>query len=217
MTRTQIIQDALNLKPDDIWGAKTDAAVAAEKLASQQRHSPGSPAVASREGGSPAADEPLDPRSEKNIATLHRKLQPIARQLVKLAADNDLTIQILSGTRTYAEQDALYNGPGHVTKARGGYSNHNFGVAFDTGIFVDGKYIDDEYEKKRFSGAEMERLYTKLAGLAKSLGLSWGGDWKNFQDQPHFELHPPWAAHMDEGQMLAELRRRHDEGTDAFA
>ncbi len=39
MTRTQLIQDALNLKPDDIWGPKTDAAVAAEKAASLARHS----------------------------------------------------------------------------------------------------------------------------------------------------------------------------------
>lgn len=208
MKTIQDLQSFLGVTADGIWGQKSQAALDAVLH----------PAAVDKTNVTERTDtgEKVDPRSEAAIATLHRKLQPIARQLVKLAADNDLTIKILSGTRTYAEQDALYH-QGNVTKARGGYSNHNFGVAFDTGIFVNGKYIDDEYEKKRFSGAEMERLYTKLAVLGKSLGLSWGGDWKNFQDQPHFELHPPWAAHMEESQMLAELRRRHDNGIDAFA
>lgn len=214
MTKTEMIQDALNLTVDDKWGNETDKAVAAERAASIARHSKpvseAAPVTDVSVGGK------LDDRSESRIATLHRKVQPLARQLVKLAADNGISVQILSGTRTYAEQNALF-AQGGVTKARGGYSNHNFGVAFDTGIFVNGKYIDDEYEKHRFTGAEMERLYTKLGQLGKSLGLSWGGDWQSFQDQPHFELHPPWASSMSENAMLAELRRRHDNGIDAFA
>ena len=34
-----------------------------------------------------------------------------------------------------------------VTHAKPGHSNHNFGVAFDVGIFVGGQYIDDLEEK----------------------------------------------------------------------
>jgi len=45
-------------------------------------------------------------------------------------------LKLISGLRTYEEQDALYaqgrTAPGpKVTNAPGGHSNHNFGLAFD--------------------------------------------------------------------------------------
>lgn len=202
------LQEFLGVTADGIWGKKSQFAL--DEVLGRNPPNERAPVAAPTDTA-----DPTDDRSEAKIATLHRKVQPLARQLIHLAGANGMTVKILSGTRTYAEQDALFR-QGGVTKAQGGYSNHNFGVAFDTGIFVDGKYIDDEYEKKRFPGAEMERLYTKLGQIGKSIGLHWGGDWKSFQDQPHFELHPPWAENMSENQMLAELRRRHDNGIDAF-
>lgn len=53
-----------------------------------------------------------------------------------------------SGLRTYEEQNALYaqgrTAPGNkVTNAKGGFSNHNFGIAFDIGIFEGAKYLGD--------------------------------------------------------------------------
>ena len=71
----------------------------------------------------------VDHRSEKNIATLLPEVQSMARTLVQKAASNGIHIKIISGLRTYAEQDALYargrTAPGpKVTNARGGYSNH---------------------------------------------------------------------------------------------
>jgi peptidoglycan L-alanyl-D-glutamate endopeptidase CwlK len=59
--------------------------------------------------------------------------------------------------------------------------------------------------------------YKKMGTIGKNMGLTWGGDWKSIVDEPHFELHPSWASDMSESQMLAELRRRHDKGMDAFA
>jgi peptidoglycan LD-endopeptidase CwlK len=81
----------------------------------------------------------VDPRSEKVIATLLPEIRPIARALVQKAAFSKLKVKIISGFRTYAEQDALYaqgrTTPGNiVTNARAGYSNHNFGIAFDIGV-----------------------------------------------------------------------------------
>jgi peptidoglycan L-alanyl-D-glutamate endopeptidase CwlK len=69
-----------------------------------------------------------------------------------------------------------------VTDARGGYSNHNFGVAFDIGVFESGKYLD-ESPKYKAAGA-----------LGSDLGLEWGGNWKTIQDEPHFQLRPGWAS-----------------------
>jgi peptidoglycan LD-endopeptidase CwlK len=147
----------------------------------------------------------VDPRSEKTIATLQPEIQGLARSLVQKAAAAGITIKIISGLRTYAEQDALYaqgrTKPGKkVTNAKGGYSNHNFGLAFDVGVFKGTAYMPESPD------------YAKIAPLGKSLGLAWGGDWKNPKDLPHYELRPPWAKNMNEPDMLAGLRKRKAEG-----
>src|SRR3954452_20549851 len=50
----------------------------------------------------------FDARSEKNIATLLPQAQRKARELLKALAGRPLDYKILSGTRTYSEQDALF-------------------------------------------------------------------------------------------------------------
>ena len=87
-----------------------------------------------------AAISEVDARSEKVIATLQPPVRPMARALVQKAALNGIQIRIISGLRSYAEQNALYAqgrtlAGRKVTNARGGYSNHNFGIAFDVGVF----------------------------------------------------------------------------------
>jgi peptidoglycan L-alanyl-D-glutamate endopeptidase CwlK len=157
------------------------------------------------------ADTPTlaDARSEQNISTLLAPVRPLARALIAAAATSGIAIKIISGTRTYEAQNALYeqgrSRPGPiVTNARGGYSNHNFGVAFDIGVFEGGRYLDES------------PAYKAVGTLGKQLGLEWGGDWKSIQDEPHFELRPPWARDMSESAMLAELRRRNLQGIAVF-
>ncbi len=151
-----------------------------------------------------------DERSERNIATLLPQVQPLARTLVESAAAIGIAIKVISGTRTYEEQNALYEQgrtqPGRiVTNARGGYSNHNFGVAFDIGVFEGGRYLDES------------PAYKAVGAIGKQLGLDWGGDWKSIQDEPHFELRPSWAREMSESAMLAELRNRRATNREIFA
>lgn len=152
----------------------------------------------------------VDPRSEKAIATLLPKVQPYARSLVHKAAAAGITIKVLSSLRTYAEQDALY-AQGRttlgkkVTNAKGGHSNHNFGIAFDIGVFEGTKYLDDSPK------------YKTVGVLGVEIGLEWGGNWKSIVDQPHFQLRPNWAKSQTEKEMLAELRTRKDDGEDYFA
>lgn len=191
------LQTFLGVTADGAWGPKSQAAL------DSVLHPKPTDATIPFLSGDDTGDK-VDARSETAIATLHRVVQPVARRMVKLAAQNGITVKITSGTRTYAEQDKLF-AQGGVTKARGGQSNHNFGLAFDLTIF-DG-------DKPVWESAE----YKTLGKLGKSLGLTWGGDWTSIVDEPHFELHPPWAEGMSEGQMLSELRRRHDNGIDAFA
>ena len=82
----------------------------------------------------------FDPQSEKNIKTLVAKAQEKARTFLQGVRDAGINAKIIDGSRTFEEQDALFaigrTKPGHVvTNARGGFSNHNFGVAWDIGIF----------------------------------------------------------------------------------
>lgn len=125
----------------------------------------------------------FDARSERNISTLSLRAQEEARQSLDRIIKAGFNARIISGTRTYAEQNALYRQgrygtPGRVvTKARGGYSNHNFGIAWDIGIFIGREgYLHDgsEYDYAAQSGSSTE--------------IEWGGNWIGFQDKPHYQL-----------------------------
>lgn len=126
----------------------------------------------------------FDPRTEACINTLLPKAQRAARQFMVLAKTFKYQVKILSGTRTYAEQNQLFNQRPRVTKAPGGSSNHNFGIAFDVGIFDGKKYFEGKTRAE-------DQAYIDLRALQKKSGpaLDWGGDWKSIIDRPHYELH----------------------------
>lgn len=193
------VQKALDIEVDGKAGPETWGAIY-ERLVKKKI-----------DGQKPAeAIAEVDSRSEKTIATLLPEAQPIARALVQKAAASGIAIKIISGLRTYAEQEALYaqgrTTPGAiVTRARGGYSNHNFGIAFDIGVFEGNKYLPESPK------------YKAVGVLGMDLGLEWGGNWKTIVDQPHFQLRPAWAADLTEKQMLAELRSRQDSQTPVYA
>jgi peptidoglycan L-alanyl-D-glutamate endopeptidase CwlK len=125
---------------------------------------------------------PLDSRSEAAIITLHPNAQAAARQVInQMNAEfakegNGLTAKVLWGTRTYAQQNALFNQRPKVTNARGGQSNHNFGIAFDIGLFKGGQYLENDGP------------YRAAHNVVNVPGLSWGGNWKSIQDTPHYQL-----------------------------
>jgi peptidoglycan L-alanyl-D-glutamate endopeptidase CwlK len=161
-------------------------------------------------GPAGVALDPVDARSERNIATLLPEVRPIARALVQKAAQAGIRIKVISALRTYAEQDALYaqgrTRPGRrVTNARGGWSNHNFGIAFDVGVFEGAAYVPRSAK------------YKAVGALGMDLGLEWGGSWKTIVDEPHFQLRPEWAEDMPEREMLAELRARVAQGAPVYA
>lgn len=198
------VQKELGLSVDGKAGTDTWGAI----------HTKIVPAKPPRGGGAatpPAAlTQTVDARSESVIATLHPQVRPYARALVMKAAAAGITIKVISGLRSYAEQDALYakgrSKPGpKVTNARGGYSNHNFGIAFDVGVFDGTRYIPESSR------------YKVVGALGKELGLEWGGNWKTIQDEPHFQLRPRWAASGTERDMLSGMRTRKDAGRDLYA
>jgi len=88
--------------------------------------------------------------------------------------------------RSFAEQNALYaqgrTTPGKkVTNAKGGQSNHNYGVAVD--LF---QYTEDGSDA---IWDETTDGFKKIVAAMKAKGFKWGGDWRGFKDYPHFELY----------------------------
>lgn len=91
--------------------------------------------------------------------------------------------------RTFAEQDALYaqgrTKPGKiVTKAKGGLSYHNYGLALDIVLIIDGKEASWD-EKSDFDGDRISD-WQEVVTIFKQHGWEWGGDW-TFRDAPHFQ------------------------------
>jgi hypothetical protein len=65
-----------------------------------------------------------------------------------------------------------------VTQAKGGESNHNYGLAADLCPFENGKPRWD---------APIE-TWVDIGRTAERHGLEWGGAWKKFVDKPHVQL-----------------------------
>lgn len=177
------LQLLLDVKADGDIGKITRAAFDELAILAPQAEWPVPAKVWAGETPSSGTDK-FDERTEKNLRTLHvgaeAKMRVFLAKLIPYMAEKGVVAKVISGTRTYAEQDALYaqgrTKPGPVvTNARGGQSNHNFGCAVDIGLFKDGDYLEDS------------PLYKEAGPIGKSVGLTWGGDWKTIKDYPHFE------------------------------
>jgi len=142
----------------------------------------------------------VDARSAKVLKTLLPDVQDTFKELLlagkRSAARNGWDYRLISGHRTYAEQNAIYaqgrSKPGKkVTNVRGGYSRHNFGIAGDFGVFATKntkKTSDDVYlDGSQWSSAESVHKAVADYAKEKDLPIQWGGDWKSFVDMPHFE------------------------------
>lgn len=90
--------------------------------------------------------------------------------------------------RTFAEQDAIYaqgrTKPGKiVTNAKAGFSYHNYGLAIDIVLLVNGAASWDTV--KDFDG-DGKADWQEIVHIFKSFGWEWGGYWQ-FKDSPHFQ------------------------------
>jgi peptidoglycan L-alanyl-D-glutamate endopeptidase CwlK len=138
------------------------------------------------------------------VSALFNHAQRKAREFLKAADALPLTYKIISGTRTFAEQNELFaqgrtKSGKIVTKAKGGESNHNFGIAWDIGIFDGTNYLTGATRQE-------EQAYIDLGKhiLAKVADLEWGGNWHDFVDRPHYQLNA--------GETVAAIRQLFERG-----
>jgi peptidoglycan L-alanyl-D-glutamate endopeptidase CwlK len=121
------------------------------------------------------------------LDSLKPKVRRMAEQLLAECKKKGIAVAITQTLRTIEEQDRLYASgrtvPGRiVTQARGGYSMHNYGVAFDVCPIKNGK-------------ADWSDLaaFDRIGAVGSALGLEWGGSWKKFRDRPHFQFTAGYA------------------------
>ncbi|MFJ5625461.1 M15 family metallopeptidase [Peribacillus loiseleuriae] len=126
----------------------------------------------------------LDKSINKMGAGIHPVVRDSALEVIRLAYQECIYVQISDGYRSIAEQDKLYaqgrTAPGKVvTNAKGGQSNHNYGLAVDYFLLTpDGKT----------ALWTVNNDWLRVAAIAKSLGFVWGGDFKTIYDPPHLEM-----------------------------
>lgn len=125
--------------------------------------------------------------SSRNAADLHPELARrwlLASRAYNTANAAGPQVFLTQTYRSPDDQAADYakgrTAPGKVvTNAKPGQSLHNYypALAFDVAF------------KQGAALAWDIALFSAFAVVAKGFGLTWGGDWKTFRDNPHFE--PP--------------------------
>ncbi|MFX3635301.1 MAG: M15 family metallopeptidase [Candidatus Pristimantibacillus sp.] len=151
---------------------------------------------------SPSLNIASEPSESIPITALHPIVAAKEAELIAATKKIGITILITDSVRTNEEQDALYErgrsqDGAVVTNVRGGESYHNYGLAIDFALRTkEDKVIWDlEYDGNGNSKAD----WMEVVAIAKKLGFTWGGDWKNFRDYPHLQ--------MDFGYSIRELQR----------
>ena len=129
----------------------------------------------------------------KQVDSLEPSFKPLIVDLLAKLAVDGITCIVTSGRRTIAEQDKLYaqgrtTAGDIVTKAKGGQSPHNFGLAADLCPL-------NPVDKSLWWNAP-DDIWNVIHTLAEEGNmLESGYDWK-FKDKPHVEL-PTWKDTRD--------------------
>lgn len=128
---------------------------------------------------------PIDERSAKIVADLQPEFgQQVYRWINDCAAEK-LPVYLVEGLRSFARSNELYaqgrTKPGAiVTRAKGGKSYHNFGLAVDC-------VLRDARGQPTWDFDPEGPVWKRVVTLAKQRGMQWGGDWRGFRDIPHFQ------------------------------
>lgn len=123
----------------------------------------------------------------KILDTLEPSFRPKVAALITKAKEHGIILVPTSGRRTMAEQNKLYaqgrTTKGEVvTKAKGGQSAHNFGLACD---------LCPLDKNGDLWWVAPDDVWHVISVLAKEVGLEPGYAWVGFQDSPHVQ-DPKW-------------------------
>ena len=124
----------------------------------------------------------LSKRSYERLNGVNAILIAILTEAIK-ESPYDFGIPRSGGLRTAEFQNELYKKGKSQLDGYKKKSYHQSGKAFDIFAYVDGKASWD-----RDQLTAIARHIQKVAREQFDVELTWGGDWKNFVDMPHFQI-----------------------------
>ena len=195
VARAQLL---LGVFDDGVFGGHTRGAVAAFQQAQAldipagEEGKVGGVTLAALEAANADTIASLAKIDKRNKTTrLHPAFRQALAQLAEVLTRRGLTALITGGFRTFAEQDILFaqgrTTPGDiVTKARGGESNHNYGLAVDMFPVLDGRVLV-EVPGDAASARRFKETQTAIIEESERIGLSSGFRFSSV-DPPHVQL-----------------------------
>lgn len=119
--------------------------------------------------------------NSRDLDDLNPEARAKAKEFLRQAKAAGFDVLVTSTFRNAASQDWIYaqgrTRPGSVvTRARAGFSWHQFRCALDIVPLVNGKPDWNDLNK-----------FNRLGAIGEACGLEWGGSWKSFKDYPHFQ------------------------------
>jgi len=130
----------------------------------------------------------MDKSTLDRIGKLHPKVREEMTTIINecnKALNGRSQVRVAQGLRTFAEQDALYKQRPKVTNAKGGQSIHNYGMAVDIVLIIDGKTASWDTHKDWDNDGIAD--WDECVKIFAKHGWSWGGSWSTFKDMPHFD------------------------------
>lgn len=135
----------------------------------------------------------MDQLTLQRIQLMHPNLRTETETIYKeivAALTGRATVRFSYTLRTFAEQDALFKQRPQVTKAKGGQSYHNYGLALDIVLLKDtdnnGTFETASWETKVDFDGDGKADWKEIVDIFKAHGWEWGGEWQ-FKDDPHFQ------------------------------
>lgn len=153
----------------------------------------------------------IDPRHK--TGDIHPEFRRRLSLMAAALSRRDLHATITEGMRTFAQQDAIHAqgrmplaevnalraaaGLGPIpadenvrrTDKRGGFSNHNYGLAVDLYPVVNGRLFTEVPADPQLA-ARVRETRQAIGEEAERVGCTWGGRWERLHDTPHVQLLP---------------------------
>jgi len=146
----------------------------------------------------------MDRLSKERILLLHPDLRMDAFDIlseIECALTGNAKVRFTYTLRTFKEQQDLYNlgrtvvNPDGrskskpmgniVTNAKAGQSIHNYGLAVDIALIING--TEASWNTVKDFDGDLVSDWMECVKIFKKHGWEWGGDWKTFRDAPHFQ------------------------------
>lgn len=111
-----------------------------------------------------------------DLDALHPHFHEKINQLISICKNKGIELAIVESYRSSAKQNEYKALGKKYTKASGGHSKHQYGLAVDLVPVINSVPQWDN-----------ARLWKKVGAIGEQLGLRWGGRWRTLYDPGHFE------------------------------